>query len=135
MSCGRAPRSRPSPDLRVSDAERAAVAERLSKHYADGRLDEAEFNERVDATMKAKRQADFNGLFSDLPDLEQPGALSRTQRDHAHHGLLLLVAVVVVAIGVVAVTEALVRPAFPWLLIGLFVFLWLRHSHWHHRHL
>ena len=30
--------------LRVSDAERAEVADRLSKHYADGRLDQAEFS-------------------------------------------------------------------------------------------
>jgi len=31
--------------IRVSDAERNAVAELLGQHYADGRLDQAEFDE------------------------------------------------------------------------------------------
>src|SRR5260370_965845 len=54
-------------DLRVSDAERAEVADRLSKHYSDGRLDQAEFDERVDQAMRAKTQSDLSGLFDDLP--------------------------------------------------------------------
>jgi len=37
--------------LRVSDAERNEVADRLSAHFADGRLDQAEFKERLDAAM------------------------------------------------------------------------------------
>ena len=53
--------------MRVSDAERAEVADRLSQHFGDGRLDEAEFHERVDRAMKAKTRADFAGLFDDLP--------------------------------------------------------------------
>ena len=40
--------------MRVSDAERNEVAEELSKHYADGRLDAAEFKERLDQAMGAK---------------------------------------------------------------------------------
>lgn len=131
MTCTAPNRTRNRPDLRVSDAERAAVADRLSKHYADGRLDEAEFNERVELAMKAKRQSDFSGLFSDLPDADPSGAVSRPLRSHTHHGILLMLAAVLVAI---AVTEALVRPFFPWLLVGLIVLLWLRHSRWHHRH-
>ena len=55
--------------LRVSDAERNAVADKLSRHYADGRLDEAEFKERLDAAMSAKTQGDLAGLFDDLPPL------------------------------------------------------------------
>jgi hypothetical protein len=61
------------PQLRVSDAERADVADRLSKHYSDGRLDQAEFNERLDQAMKAKTQSDLNGLFADLPATDDPG--------------------------------------------------------------
>ena len=55
--------------LRVSDAERNAVADKLSTHFADGRLDEAEFKERLDAAMAAKTQGDLSGLFDDLPPL------------------------------------------------------------------
>src|SRR5258708_20517577 len=66
-----------NPNLRVSDAERADVADGLSKHYGDGRLDQAEFNERMERAMSAKTQGDFAGLFADLPDLanlSEPGA-------------------------------------------------------------
>jgi len=59
--------------IRVSDAERAEVADRLAVHYGDGRLDRAEFDERVARAMSAKTRADLNGLFDDLPDLEGPG--------------------------------------------------------------
>lgn len=60
--------------LRVSDVERNAVAERLSAHYADGRLDQAEFDERVSRAMAARTRGDLAGLFDDLPDLEPPTA-------------------------------------------------------------
>jgi Domain of unknown function (DUF1707) len=57
-------------NIRVSDAERAEVADRLGEHYSDGRLDKAEFDERVAHAMSAKTRGDLNGLFDDLPDLE-----------------------------------------------------------------
>ena len=68
--------------LRVSDAERNAVADKLSRHFADGRLDEAEFKERLDAAMSAKTQGDLAGLFDDLPPLasEPPPPPSRRRR-------------------------------------------------------
>jgi Domain of unknown function (DUF1707) len=56
--------------IRVSDAERNAVAELLGQHYADGRLDQAEFDERVGRTMAAKTRGDLTGLFDDLPEAE-----------------------------------------------------------------
>ena len=56
--------------IRVSDAERSAVAELLGQHYADGRLDQAEFDERVGRTMAAKTRGDLSGLFDDLPETE-----------------------------------------------------------------
>ena len=60
---GQRMRVRPDSTLRVSDAERNAVADKLSRHYADGRLDESEFKERLDAAMSAKTQGDLAGLF------------------------------------------------------------------------
>ena len=60
--------------VRVSDAERSAVAERLAAHYSDGRLDQAEFDERVSRAMAAKTRGDLDGLFDDLPDPEPAGA-------------------------------------------------------------
>ncbi len=61
-------------DLRASDDERNAVADKLSRHYAEGRLDEAEFKTRLDTAMSATKRGDLNGLFHDLPRLpSEPG--------------------------------------------------------------
>jgi hypothetical protein len=55
--------------MRVSDAERSDVADRLARHFGDGRLDQAEFDERISRAMSAKTVADLQGLFDDLPAL------------------------------------------------------------------
>lgn len=60
--------------IRVSDAERNEVTELLGQHYADGRLDQAEFDERVNRTMAAKTRGDLAGLFDDLPEPGSAGA-------------------------------------------------------------
>jgi hypothetical protein len=60
--------------IRVSDAERNSVAELLGQHYADGRLDQAEFDERISRTMAAKTRGDLTGLFDDLPETGPTGA-------------------------------------------------------------
>jgi Flp pilus assembly protein TadB len=120
-------------DLRVSDAERAEVADRLSKHYSDGRLDQAEFDERVDQAMRAKTQSDLSGLFDDLPGFEEPepSPAPRTtkvaprrgdERPHRHHHLLFVVLMIVVAFGL---AHVLVELYIPWLLIGVLAVLWL----------
>src|SRR5438477_10209188 len=70
-------RPTPDPNIRVSHADRTEVADRLSKHYGDGRLDEEEFNERLDRAMKAKTQSDLVGLFDDLPEPELPRPVAR----------------------------------------------------------
>ncbi len=72
---GPRPRARYAhPGMRISDAERAEVADRLSQHYGDGRLDQAEFSRRLDQAMHAVTQADLNGLFEDLPEAGPGGA-------------------------------------------------------------
>jgi hypothetical protein len=60
--------------LRVSDADRNSVAELLGQHYADGRLDQAEFDDRISRTMAAKTRGDLAGLFDDLPEAGPSGA-------------------------------------------------------------
>ncbi len=86
------------PDLRVSDAERSEVADRLAEHYGDGRLDEAEFNERVDQAMRAKTRSDLAGLFDDLPDGEATEVTARPRRRHGHHPLLLVALIILIAV-------------------------------------
>jgi GntR family transcriptional regulator len=58
--------------LRVSDAEREAVAVRLAEHFAAGRLDQAEFDDRVGRAMSAKTRGDLSGLFADLSETGAP---------------------------------------------------------------
>jgi GntR family transcriptional regulator len=58
--------------LRVSDAEREAVAGRLAEHFAAGRLDQAEFHDRVGRAMSAKTRGDLRGLFADLSETGAP---------------------------------------------------------------
>src|ERR1700745_2633946 len=71
--------SQADPNMRVSHAERTEVADRLSKHYGDGRLDEEEFNERLDRAMKAKTQHALDGLFDALPEPELPRPVARSE--------------------------------------------------------
>jgi hypothetical protein len=52
---------------RIGDAERDRAAELLREHMAQGRLSADEFDERVDAALKAKVASDLDPLFSDLP--------------------------------------------------------------------
>jgi uncharacterized protein DUF1707 len=74
----------PDQGMRVSDADRAEVADRLAKHYSDGRLDQAEFDERLDRAMRATTRADLVVLLADLPEGQSPppddGGGPRSQR-------------------------------------------------------
>jgi len=98
-----------SDNIRVSDADRERVAERLREHYAEGRLTADELDERITATLNAKTFADLRPILADLPgpapvpppDL-QPAPRSRRPVVVYHRGprlfplvLLALVAAVV----------------------------------------
>jgi hypothetical protein len=53
--------------MRVSDTEREAAAAELQEHFASGRLNQDELNERLTAVFAAKTRGDLNALFTDLP--------------------------------------------------------------------
>ncbi|MFG2647224.1 DUF1707 domain-containing protein [Streptomyces sp. NPDC048436] len=55
------------PDLRAADADRERVAERLRDAVAEGRLDMEEFEERLDATYKARTYGELEPITRDLP--------------------------------------------------------------------
>ncbi|MEU0597991.1 DUF1707 domain-containing protein [Streptomyces sp. NPDC006393] len=56
-----------APELRASDADRERVAEILRDALAEGRLDMAEFEERLDAAYKARTYGELAPLTRDLP--------------------------------------------------------------------
>ncbi|MER5176917.1 DUF1707 domain-containing protein [Streptomyces sp. NPDC002896] len=55
------------PDLRASDTDRERVAEHLRDALAEGRLDMAEFEERLEATYNARTYGELVPLTRDLP--------------------------------------------------------------------
>ncbi|CAL9313689.1 DUF1707 domain-containing protein [Streptomyces olindensis] len=55
------------PDLRASDADRERVADILRDALAEGRLDMAEFEERLDATYRARTYGELAPITRDLP--------------------------------------------------------------------
>ena len=126
-------------DLRASDAERTEVADRLSRHYQDGRLDQAEFNERLDRAMNAKTRADFSGLFADLPELpdaeqqNHPGQPAGPPiRIHRGRGpkppLVQLATIAAVVVVAVIAAHLVMHSVVIWILIAVLAFLWLRNE-------
>jgi hypothetical protein len=119
--------------LRVSDAERQQVVDQLSQHFAEGRLDQAEFDERSSRAMTAKTRADLGGLFDDLPETGAPAVPELPRRRH-RHPILTLVLIVVIAL---AAAHVLAWAAWgvPWLWLGFIaVVLLFATGHLGHHH-
>jgi hypothetical protein len=85
------------PDLRVSDAEREAVADFLKRHYAEGRLTDVELSDRIEATYRARRESQLGALIRDLPALDEPQAARRRRVPGIRHAAIALVALVALA--------------------------------------
>ena len=57
----------PDPRMRIADSDRERAMADLAMHYADGRLEHEEYDERLDAIWTARTRADLAVLFNDLP--------------------------------------------------------------------
>lgn len=57
---------------RIGDAERDVAAARLGDHFAAGRLDHEEYDERLDAVWSARTHADLDQVFWDMPVVSTP---------------------------------------------------------------
>lgn len=64
--------------MRLSDNERMTALQALGTHYAEGRLDITEFNERTAQVGQARTLGELRPLFDDLPGgiPFQPGSLN-----------------------------------------------------------
>lgn len=114
------------PHMRVSNAERNEVTEALSKHYADGRLDDAELKERLDKALGAKTRADLAGLLDDLPPLGVPGPPPpQPRRRHPLVAMVLTAWACLILMGLLAATIHVFW--LPILFLGLFM------THRYHR--
>jgi hypothetical protein len=54
-------------DKRASDSDRERALRALRHHYAEGRLDDAELEERAARAARARTRGELVRLFSDLP--------------------------------------------------------------------
>ena len=69
-----------TPDLLVSDADRARVAAQLREHYESGRLTLEEFQERLDETHRARTEAQLDRVLRQLPSQKLPSVNPRDTR-------------------------------------------------------
>jgi hypothetical protein len=69
------------PATRASDRDRDAVVQRVQDAFAEGRLDDAEFDERMRAALNARTYGELDVLLTDLPAaapaVVAPAALSK----------------------------------------------------------
>jgi hypothetical protein len=77
------PGASPTAAILASDRERDQLVERLSAACADGRLDLADFSDRLEAALSARTMADIHSLEADLgqpvtvrPGVGEPGGTS-----------------------------------------------------------
>jgi Domain of unknown function (DUF1707) len=67
------------PAVRASDRERDAVVQRVQQAFAEGRLDDVEFDERMRAALTARTHAGLDALLADLPaETAAPGPAPAT---------------------------------------------------------
>ena len=109
------------PNIRASDADRERIAERLRKGHAEGRLDLAEFQQRLEACYEAKTQGQLSELVRDLPRPDEREERARVSMFRLWRWRLVPVAPLLIALILVA---AATEHHFFWLWIPIGFFLW-----------
>jgi hypothetical protein len=94
------PRTPPSDEVRVSDAERQAVIDDLRQHTVDGRLTLDEFEHRVEEALQARTGGELRAATRELPSLHRPRSSRRRRsaRIRFAPGMFVVGAVVAVAL-------------------------------------
>ena len=111
-------RRSPPPGIRRR-AERGG--RQLSRHFAEGRLDQAEFKARLDRAMGATTRGDLDGLFDDLPRLADEPSPPRPGAGVCSPLVVVVILVAVAAGSTVPIIHV------PWvLLVVVGLLLWHR---------
>jgi hypothetical protein len=106
--------------IRIGDAERDQAVSVLGDHFAAGRLNREELDERIDQAMQAKFSADLRPLFADLPGAEPATGRPAPQfraGPPAYAPLFFLAPLLLIGVVITAVVASA-----PWV---LWVFLWM----------
>ncbi len=109
--------------VRIGDAERDHAAAALGEHFSAGRLDQEEFDARVNAALAASTEADLAALFTDLPKEPEPARPQHAagQPWPVRYAALLYV---LVPLALVAAVAAVSHGIPPFFLVPLF--WWIR---------
>ncbi|MGH2716949.1 MAG: DUF1707 domain-containing protein [Thermoleophilaceae bacterium] len=86
-----------APALRIADADRERVAERLRRAAGEGRLGTDELEERLEAVFAARTHGDLEPLVADLPAKAPAGAPPR-RRGHGDLRAFIATSILLVAI-------------------------------------
>ncbi|MCX2162214.1 MULTISPECIES: DUF1707 SHOCT-like domain-containing protein [Corynebacterium] len=114
------------PGLRISDQDRQQALEALGSHFAEGRLQLDEYEERASLAAEATTADDLNALFVDLPALKPNAPLmpmysaSEVERARINGGRPKTGIMLLTTIGSIVGT-ALLNPY--WEMSGLIMFL------------
>jgi Domain of unknown function (DUF1707) len=107
--------------VRIGDAERDRAISALGDHFAAGRLNTEEFEERVDQAIRARFSDDLKPLFVDLPRTPEPTMEARSDRQSDAHLAWSPMVWLAPLLVVCAVVTAVILSA-PWL---VWMFLWV----------
>ena len=96
------------PQTRIADSDRERAMSDLAGHYADGRLDHEEYDERLDAIWTARTRADLAVIFGDLPrpQATYPASPARTASRGPRGRRFPLLPVIAVLVVLSVVTHA-----------------------------
>ncbi|MQY21890.1 DUF1707 SHOCT-like domain-containing protein [Nocardia macrotermitis] len=109
--------------VRIGTAEREQAAAALGEHFAAGRLEVAEYDDRVARAYAAKTTADLAVLFSDLPrPVTQRPTQAAMPAGPARPVLPVIAFVVLIAAVVLAVTVHV----FPFFIVPVLLFVFIR---------
>jgi hypothetical protein len=107
--------------VRIGDAERDRAIAALGDHFAAGRLNTEEFEERVDQAIRARFNDDLKPLFVDLPRTPEPTMEPKSDRQSDAHLAWSPMVWLAPLLVVCAVVTAVILSA-PWL---VWMFLWV----------
>jgi hypothetical protein len=114
--------------MRVGDAERDEAARALGDHFASGRLDREEYDERLELAFAARTGNDLTALFRDLPQPRGAGSPARVHSARRGHRIPFL-PVLLILIGLAIVFHS------SWIVwIGLGAMLLVKKFQWERRH-
>jgi len=110
--------------LRVGDAEREDAARQLGDHFASGRLDRDEYDERLETIFAARTGGEIAAVFRDLPGqhprAQRPSAPRYERRPTRRRVFLPFLPVLLILIGLAIVLNA---GWIVWLGLGAFFLL------------